>query len=128
MFRVPLAPTLMVILLAGITSGAPGSANAGSLAEDELKAAFLYKFAHFVTWPTSRDQEMAFCLTGRRSFEDALNATLDKIKASPFESEVRRIKPGRQCQTLCLVFNRIKQRPARRRTEDAVFFETKTRP
>jgi hypothetical protein len=50
-----------------------GAADAETFSEYELKAAFLYKFAQFVTWPNSpaRDR-FALCLFGSDPFQGRL--------------------------------------------------------
>ncbi len=52
-------------------------AMARSAAEDELKASFLYRLAHFITWPTealpkSPDRPLLFCVEARSSIRDEL--------------------------------------------------------
>jgi hypothetical protein len=80
------------------------AANEAPLAEDELKAAFMYKFAHFVTWPTGSKRDVIFCVTGRKSFQRSLRATIEKLNSSPIESRIHYIEPADDTSTCSMLF------------------------
>ena len=77
---------------------AASAAPAAAEGEYQLKGAFLFNFAKFVTWPGSAfgdDGELAVCLLGSDAVRDALAATLDGRVASDRPVRVRKLAdPG----------------------------------
>ncbi len=41
-----------------------GSAQAFAFSEDDIKAAYIYNFTKFITWPEGKSQNMIFCFHG----------------------------------------------------------------
>jgi hypothetical protein len=100
----------VVSCLALILSVHVSSALDPALEDDAMKAAFVYKFAHFVTWPdpsVAVDHEhsaIQVCVTGRASFEQALIETVASHPASATEIEIRRIEPGDETTSCQMLF------------------------
>jgi hypothetical protein len=68
-----------VLLLLGLGWGAwPGRLCAQSAEEYEVKAAFLYNFGKFVTWPSTRPDSgpVVACVLGKDPFGPVLDQTL----------------------------------------------------
>ena len=82
---------LAVLLLAAVALSAPTTVQAQDLA-DKLRAAFLYNFAKFVTWPPSRlsaaDQSIRLCVLGDTEFAQLLGATVGGKSAGSHPLEV----------------------------------------
>ncbi|HYG31983.1 MAG TPA: YfiR family protein, partial [Methylophilaceae bacterium] len=53
----------------------PWLANAAQVSEYELKTAYLYNFALFVTWPSETDTTISICTIG----EDRFGATIEQL-------------------------------------------------
>jgi hypothetical protein len=72
-----------------------GSARAEAALEYRVKAAFLYNFAKFVTWPGTAFPEPAasvvFCLVGDDPFGDLLESTTKDRKVEGRSIEIRRL-------------------------------------
>lgn len=62
---------LLSILLFGLIPVSAGSANDQRFNETELKAAYLYNFAYFVTWPDA-GRDFLFCSYGNSSVTTVL--------------------------------------------------------
>ncbi|RMF18990.1 MAG: YfiR family protein, partial [Deltaproteobacteria bacterium] len=62
--------------------------------EYQVKAAFLYNFAKFVTWPedafSGEDAPFVFCIVGRDPFGDSLEKVLEGRRAADRPIVVRR--------------------------------------
>ncbi|WP_172449192.1 YfiR family protein [Bowmanella denitrificans] len=75
---------------------------ASGLSQNQLKAAFLYRFSQFSTWPPPPKQEMVYCVVGNPSLFNAVSELLStqpsKLKSkvvTPIDS-----KEAQQCQLL----------------------------
>jgi len=81
--------SVQILLLAAMVL--PGQVHAQDLA-DKLRAAFLYNFAKFVTWPASRlntaEQSIRLCVLGDASFAGLLSATVGGKTAGSHPLEV----------------------------------------
>lgn len=82
---------------------AMASAAAGPVKEYELKAALLYNFASFTTWPASVPAGMTVCVLGSDPFGPALDALAEKTLRNA-TVEVRRIKQARDAQGCHVVY------------------------
>ncbi len=73
---------LLLCLLAALAFALPGvgSARAESALEYQVKAAMLYNFTRFITWPEAGDVEL--CLVGDNPFDGALEALAGKPAAA----------------------------------------------
>jgi hypothetical protein len=73
---------LLRCLLAALTLALPGvgSARAETALEYQVKAAMLYNFTRFITWPEAGDVQL--CLVGNNSFDGALEALSGKPAAA----------------------------------------------
>jgi hypothetical protein len=77
--------------------------RAQAASEYEVKAAFLYKFASFVEWPTAANEPLVICVLGADPFGDTLDRAVQGKTLAGREFAVRRIKswqPGENCQIL----------------------------
>lgn len=79
------------------------TAAAGPVAEYELKAALLYNFASFTTWPASAPAGMTVCVLGSDPFGPALDALAEKSLRGA-TVEVRRIRHARDARACHVVF------------------------
>lgn len=72
------ASGLLVALLAAVTA-VPAGAQNGAIAEDNLKAAFLYNFAKYVEWPASAFSTGSFrvCVFADLSFVRKVDEIID---------------------------------------------------
>jgi hypothetical protein len=70
-------------------------AGAEAALEYRVKAAFLYNFAKFVTWPstafTSSDAPVVFCIVGEDPFGDLLESTTKDRKVEGRSIQIRRL-------------------------------------
>jgi hypothetical protein len=92
--RRPIASLAALAALLG--AAAAGAAPAGSVASPEyvVKAAFLYRFAQFVEWPSSAfdgpEAPLRFCVFGRDPFGEALDRTTSGESISGRGIDIRR--------------------------------------
>ena len=94
-----LVRTLVALLLAW---SAPAGA-ASQVEEYELKAAFLYQFTRYVSWPEGDAGPVAICVLGEDPFGPSLDATVADKTARGKPIVVRRIRSageGASCQIL----------------------------
>ncbi len=62
-----------LVLVTTLFSGVPQSTSAASAQEEELlKAAFVYNFAKYTSWPGRQHNGFSLCLTGEDKIFDAL--------------------------------------------------------
>ncbi|HKQ18184.1 MAG TPA: YfiR family protein [Candidatus Eisenbacteria bacterium] len=78
--RLVLASVLTAIVLSPATAGSE-SARAGRTHEYDLKAVFLFQFAHFVTWPARSFRDETTPITIGVLGEDPFGAALDEVVA-----------------------------------------------
>jgi hypothetical protein len=101
-----LAGGLLAIAFALLSPPAAQPAQAGSLAESEIKAAFMYNFAKFVQWPDAAfaqpQSPLVLCVMGEDGFGPALD-TVDHKLAQGRELQVRRrvrLEDAKSCHIL----------------------------
>jgi len=88
---------LVLALLAAvaITCSYAFDAAADAALEYRVKAAFLYNFAKFVTWPgtafASPEAPVVFCVVGEDPFGELLESTTKDRKVEGREIEIRRV-------------------------------------
>ncbi len=91
--RVPAAVrrVLPVLLAAGLLLGGR-AAHAGSEAEDQVRAVFLYNFALFVSWPetasdAAADAPLRFCVMGNRRLAGLLETVTarERVDGRPIQ-------------------------------------------
>jgi uncharacterized protein DUF4154 len=96
---------LMMLGALGIARPAYGAA---SVSESELKAAFLYNFAKFVTWPTSafpsETAPIQVAVFGDEEFSIKLKELLNDKKAHGRSFEVKRILSPFEAKNFQMVF------------------------
>jgi len=84
-------------------------AAADASLEYRVKAAFLYNFAKFVTWPagafTSANAPVVFCLAGEDPFEELLDGTTKDRKIEGRQIVVRRLPADAPLAGCHLVFS-----------------------
>ncbi len=72
------AGTLLAALLLAVAGARDGAAQDAAVEEYEVKAAFVYNFAKFATWPpaafTGPDAPLVLCVAGGNPFGPALGA------------------------------------------------------
>jgi hypothetical protein len=98
---------LFVALLALFLFGVSARAQEPKVAEYEFKAAFLYKFANFVSWPTNvwaPDDGLALGILGEDPFGDALERTLDGNMVQGHKIIIRRAKEVAELKNCQLLF------------------------
>lgn len=92
-----LYPTLLVLLL-------PGNCLAGNPAQEEfqVKAAFLYNFARFTSWPSSDSGSFRLCILG----SDPFNGFIDSLHDKPVHDQplviarIKEVSEAEHCQLL----------------------------
>jgi hypothetical protein len=98
--------TLWVALVVGGTCVLGRAADASL--EYRVKAAFLYNFAKFVTWPPqvlpAANDPLVFCVVGTDFFQDMLDSTLDDRRVEGRAIVVRRLRSDTQLAGCHLVF------------------------
>ena len=77
--------------------------------EYRVKAAFLYNFAKFVTWPDqvfpAADTPVVFCLAGEDPFQELLDTTTKERKVEGRQIEIRRLTVDAPLAGCHLVFS-----------------------
>jgi hypothetical protein len=106
-----------LILIVAMMTGAPGS-QAQTSDEYQIKAAFLYKFAGFVQWPTAAFGETSTSLivgvVGEDPFGRALDETINGKTINGLPFMIKRLKWGqdlRACQILFISSSERKRLP-----------------
>ncbi|QTL37819.1 YfiR family protein [Pseudoalteromonas viridis] len=66
----------LLLVLLGLLLLPEGKAQ--SLSENELKAAFLYRFSQFSKWPPPPPDKLSFCVVGNPELYQAINALLQE--------------------------------------------------
>ncbi len=98
------------MLLLSLVVPATSLARDPMFEEDTMKAAFVHKFAHFVTWPSDPEAgeeveaSILVCITGRESFEMALRETIARHQASDKNIEIRRVEPDDSTDSCQMLF------------------------
>ncbi len=86
---------LSLLLLLG--PGIPPTGQAAGPGEYQVKAAFLYHFANFVSWPTSTfeatDGQLRICLIGDDPFGQILDRTFANKSVGEHAFDIRRNPP-----------------------------------
>lgn len=79
--------------------------------EDELKAAYIYRFAQFTTWPDSPAGEFNFCIQGDHAVGDGLRKLQGKTVQNAPVSVVRvdSVEAANACHVLFLHFDQPKE-------------------
>ena len=98
--RAVLALLLMLVLRL------PAQAEAPAAAEYKVKAAFLYNFTKFVTWPRTEDEsaEISVCVLGHDPFGPILDATFQGKNVAGRSLRVRRHSELAQTGSCQLLF------------------------
>jgi hypothetical protein len=95
---------LAAALALAVVFGLPANAGAvGAADEYGLKAAFLYQFTKYVSWPGEADGPIAICVLGDDPFGSILDETLAGKTAKGQPIEARRVgsaRAGSACQIL----------------------------
>ncbi len=98
-------PVIIATMLIGIS--ASGSLFAGSHKEYQLKAAYIYNFSKFVTWPpwafSNRNQPFAICVLGQDPFGNLLEV-LSRKRVKKREIIVRRPGSAKQAKGCHILF------------------------
>ncbi|WP_164518193.1 YfiR family protein [Pseudoalteromonas rubra] len=78
--------------------------KAQSLSENELKAAFLYRFSQFSKWPPPPPDKLSFCVVGNPELYQAINALLQEqqVDESTEVIELPDNEQAAQCDILFL--------------------------
>lgn len=90
---------LFFLVFVILTLSAPLQAQ---LAEYEIKAAFLFNFAKFVTWPEEPPGNMMLCIIGNDPFGQALDVLADKeVHGKPLQiRQIASAEAGAGCHIL----------------------------
>ncbi|MCP5059847.1 MAG: YfiR family protein [bacterium] len=100
--------TLAVLLSASILFAPMGAGSGEAVEEYRLKAAFLYNFAKFVSWPANLTEGLSslqVCVAGSSEARDAVMASLTGKSAIGLPIEVRGLE-GQAAAARCqLVFS-----------------------
>jgi hypothetical protein len=84
---------------------APGNAGAADGADEYgLKAAFLYQFTKYVSWPSETDGPVAICVLGDDPFGSILDETLAGKTAKGQPIEARRVGSASAGSTCHILF------------------------
>jgi len=93
------------VALAQIIAGLDGPLVAQTASEYEVKAAFLYKFASFVEWPSSAaNGPLCIAIWGRDPFGSALDDVVKGKTINGRSFEVKRLHGGQDALTCNIVF------------------------
>ena len=99
---------LTIFLLVDL-AGIPHTGQAAGPGEYQVKAAFLYHFANFVSWPASSfestEGKLRICLVGEDPFGQILDTTLANKSVGDHAFDIRRNPPKttlRHCHMLYL--------------------------
>jgi hypothetical protein len=112
------AAVLLAVACAVLGLSSPRPAQADSLAESEIKAAFMYNFAKFVQWPPAAfgqpQSPLSLCVIGEDAFGPALD-TIDHKLAQGHELHVRRrvhLEDAKSCHILFVAESEHARLPA----------------
>ena len=72
--------------------------------EAQLKAAFLFNFARYVTWPHSPESHFDVCVLGRDPFGSALDSIVAGETLAGKPAQVRRIRAAHEASGCQIVF------------------------
>jgi hypothetical protein len=72
--------------------------------EAQLKAAFLFNFGKYVTWPRITGDTFSICLLGQDPFGPVLDSIVAGEKLGGKPAEVRRIRGAQEASTCQIVF------------------------
>lgn len=95
----------LVLLAASLLPAAAEEARRAPAASDaaSLKAAFLYNFALYTTWPTGQSPSFVLCSLGRDELGSALDAlTAKQVDGKPVQ--VRRVESAIEAKSCQLLF------------------------
>jgi hypothetical protein len=95
-------PVLLGLLLALCLPEAAGSASVAE--EYELKAAFLYQFTKYVSWPSTATGPVSICVLGDDPFGRTLDETLADKSAKGEPIVVRRLRSASDVGSCRILF------------------------
>lgn len=72
--------------------------------EAQLKAAFLFNFGRYVTWPTVAGDSFSICVVGRDPFGSALDSIVAGEKLAGKPATVRRVEGAQEASACQIVF------------------------
>jgi len=101
-FRIPHAKLWLFLL--GVSIGFPSNAQADETAEYTLKAAFLYNFAIFTSWPSHTADSFNLCIYGKDPFNQDLDSLMRKKSVNERKIIIHRINSSDQLNQCQLVF------------------------
>lgn len=85
-----------------LTLGSSSSPAPLASPEYALKAAFIYNFAKFTTWPERSDRMITLCILGRDPFGAAIDS-LDGKEIGNSKLSVRRLRSGGEATQACQI-------------------------
>lgn len=107
---------LGLVVFSGLVVVLCSTAEAQSISESQVKAAYLYSFAKFVEWPVQKFPDAAtpilFCVVGDPAFELELNQTVKGKSISGRAVKVQGVQedePARDCHVLFFNSTRARQ-------------------
>jgi hypothetical protein len=110
--NIPKASSASLLLCAALClcllASRPSRAQAGGVAEYDVKAAFLYDFAKFVEWPANalpqEKSSIILCIVGADPFGAALDNTIRNQRIDRHEIVIRRTNKSEELRTCQIVF------------------------
>jgi YfiR/HmsC-like len=104
--RVPRRCVIGAVLLLLLACTVAAQPAAGSPADVQVKAAYLYKFGAFVRWPSSaaNGNEFPICVLGRDPFGNILDSTIEGESLGRKKLTAVRISSAREATRCRIVF------------------------
>ena len=106
--------TIRLTLFVLVTSLIQANAESSVIREYQLKAAFLFNFAKFVSWPATAfnrpDSPFEICLLGENPFGSALDETVQGMEVAGRSFVIRKISEARQSLNCHILFIGVSER------------------
>lgn len=99
-----LALRLILVLALATTSEPMLDAQQVRPTEAQLKAAFLFNFGKYVTWPASSSESFSICVLGQDPFGSALDSIVAGETLGGKPASVRRIRAAQEASSCQIVF------------------------
>ncbi|WP_292913279.1 YfiR family protein [Nitrosomonas sp.] len=102
LFRIP--HVMLWLILYAMSIGFPADVQADETGEYTLKAAFLYNFAIFTSWPIAPADNFNLCIYGKDPFNQDLDSLMRKKSINERKIIIHRINSPDQLNQCQLVF------------------------
>jgi hypothetical protein len=103
------AALLFILFSTVLTSLAESGSVQLQATEAQVKAAYLFNFGKYVTWPQTTKQDFPICILGQDPLGSALDAIIAGEKIGNRPVEIRRIRDAQQSASCSVVYVSISE-------------------